>query len=89
MSEETKVKCPFIDDCADVDTEKCCSCKYNKCNRRKSYYEPVEPIRPDTPWYPDCPHSPWYPYNPWPITVPTITWTIPGVSPPIYKEKEG
>lgn len=37
---KTKIKCPYSEDCCDIDSEKCASCLNNK---KRSYYKPDEP----------------------------------------------
>lgn len=59
---KTKVKCPYAEDCCDVDSEKCLSCLNNK---KRSYYQPKQE------WFWYRPHPTTtdpYPYV-WPYTI--------------------
>ena len=75
-----EIDCTHSDKCKDAGTYKCFACKHNKCNWKKSYYEPVgqpytEPRKPINPWNPPidptCPAPydiPYYPWGWWPYT---------------------
>ena len=53
----TKVKCPYREDCIDVDSELCKNCLNN---RKRSYYKPS--YQYPYYWTPYYPNYPYYPY---------------------------